>query len=147
MDKTRDTQFGIKSFFDTNIFIYAFEMHDALAQKILEDAISEDSAMTSVISISEVYTGYYRSKRPAQALIFRRFLEDNYIGISPINLETAEFAGELRGRIKGLQTPDALQLASAKVNSCERYYTNDKKLKNANIEGLEIIVLDDIKTK
>lgn len=71
--------------------------------------------------------------------VLERFQE---LILYPIDLVTAERASELRAKYGFLKTADALQLASALVNSRETFFTNDRELSAVN--ELEVLLLQDM---
>ena len=127
-----------KCFFDTNVFIYALDMGMDEAQRVLEEAIMSDSAVTSAITIMEYCTGIYRKATEKEVKAFRNFIEENYIHVSSADKETALLAAKLRGDNTSLKLLDALQLATAVKEGCEVFYTNDKRLRNLQGINLEI---------
>jgi len=61
---------------------------------------------------------------------FWKFLDGCQIDICNIEITTAIKAAEIRAEYPYFKTPDALQLATASLNGCDLFLTNDKQLKN-----------------
>ena len=111
--------------------------------QIFEAALDENAiCSTSVISFSEF------GVRPARAgafdLIasFEEMLHDFGFQCTKIDMEIARRSSLLRAKYAGLKTPDALQLAAALELGCQKFVTNDRRLKQ--ITELEIVLLEEI---
>jgi predicted nucleic acid-binding protein len=132
---------------DTMIFIYAFEEHPAYAFFLrgffsaLEKG--EMEAVTSTVTIAECLVQPYRRKDFALAarylVLFRNF---PHLSVAPVTDEIAERAAFLRAHYS-LKTPDALQLATARLSGSRFFLTNDESL--TSVKDISILVLDRIK--
>ncbi|MBO4235216.1 MAG: PIN domain-containing protein [Firmicutes bacterium] len=130
-----------KTFFDTNIFIYALDKDMDAAKSILEEAILSDSAVTSAITVMEYCTGIYGKAGDIGVKSFQNFIKDNYIHVCHIDSAKAVTAAKIRAGNSALKSFDALQIAVAIESGCEAFYTNDKRLKKVKGIDLEIRVL------
>lgn len=131
---------------DTSVFIYHLEPNPKyLAQT---DAIfswlerSESKAITSTITMTELLVLPYRKGDEQQANDFYGLLSTypNLDWIAP-NLEIAEIAARIRARYR-LQTPDALQAATAVHSQATGLITNDAVFER--VEGFQTLVLDEL---
>ena len=119
---------------DAMIFIYYAEAHrqfGPFAREIFA-AIEQGTitAYTSMITITEVLTGYRLAKNQRGEDIFKNMFRvlDPSLLLVPVTVEVADRSASLRA-LYGLRTPDALHIASALSVGAEAYITNDRKLK------------------
>jgi len=125
---------------DTNIFSYQFHQDPqfGLLTKKIFDELSKDNlqAVTSVVTLIEILS--VSKVKQLKEL----FLRTPNLSILDVNHEIALEAAAIR-RKYGFRTPDAIQLATAKLNRAKAFVTNDERLKN--YLGLKIILLSAIK--
>ncbi len=139
---------GIKTLaFDTAPLIYFAEERHPAYLEIMDEIIGrvdagEIKGFASVITLLEVMVYPLQKGDTALEKEYRSLLKEsrNFTLIS-IDPEIALHAANLRSRYK-LRTPDALQIAAASFVGCDAFLTNDKRLRN--IDGLKIIILDDL---
>ena len=125
-------------FIDTNVFIYALDQGMENAVHILDNAVATDAAITSPITIMEYCSGGENNDVETISVLFKEFINDNYIRVYPISSETGYIAAKLRDSNPSLKAMDAIQLACAIENECSIFYTNDIRLKKIKIDNLEI---------
>ena len=131
---------------DTSVFIYHLEPNPrylALTNLIfswLERAGS--NALTSTITMTELLVLPYREgdEQRADDLYSLLSTYPNLDWTAP-NLEIAELAARIRA-LHRLQTPDALQAATAAHTGATGLITNDAVF--ARVEGFQTLVLDDL---
>jgi predicted nucleic acid-binding protein len=129
---------------DTSIFIYHLQSNPkylAYTNRIfswLEH--SESTAITSTITMTELLVHPYRGGDEALANDFYALLSTypNLDWIAP-NLEIADLAARIRA-LHRLQTPDALQAATATYSQATGLITNDVVFER--VEGFQTLVLD-----
>ncbi len=129
---------------DTSIFIYHLEANPKylactdLIFSWIERAGSK--AITSTITMTELLVLPYRTGNEQRANDFYALLATypNLDWIAP-NLEIAELAARIRA-LHRLQTPDALQAATAALSRATGLITNDAVFKR--VEGFQTVVLD-----
>lgn len=131
---------------DTAIFIYHLEDRSPYSDltTVLFEAVERDSIQlrTSVLTITEVLTGYRRMRDFKSEMAFLEMIRQfsHTLNIVPIDMLIADRASYLRAKYS-LRTPDALHLATAWTVDAKRYLTNDRKLKS--IEEISVVVLSD----
>ena len=129
---------------DTSVFIYHLEPNpkylaytDAIFSRLER---SESKAITSTITMTELLALPYREGDEQRANDFYGLLSTypNLEWIAP-NLEIADLAARLRALYR-LQTPDALQAATAAHSQATGLITNDVVFER--VEGFQTLVLD-----
>ncbi|MBI2334491.1 PIN domain-containing protein [Candidatus Daviesbacteria bacterium] len=139
---------GIKKFklvgLDSNIFIYLFEKNPEFIKicQVIVDLLEKDQiqSVTSVVSIIETLS--FPSPLKVLKGIETGFKSMPNLTIIDVDQGIAIEAAKLR-RKYGFRTPDAIQLATAKLNRAKAFVTNDERLKA--YQGLKVIALADIK--
>jgi predicted nucleic acid-binding protein len=129
---------------DTSIFIYHLEANPKylactdLIFSWIERA--ESKAITSTITMTELLVLPYREGNEQRASDFYALLTTypNLDWIAP-NLEIADLAARIRA-LHRLQTPDALQAATAALSRATGLITNDAVFER--VEGFQTLVLD-----
>lgn len=131
---------------DTSIFIYHLEANPKYLART--DLIfswierAESKAITSTITMTELLVLPYREGNEQRANDFYGLLSTypNLEWISP-NLEIAELAARIRA-LHRLQTPDALQAATAAHSQATGLITNDAVFER--VGGFQTLVLDQL---
>lgn len=125
-----------KVFVDTAPFIYYIEkdennpLYFEKMKCFLMDCYQKDiKLVTSVITIEEYYVFPYRNHRMDYIAMFEKLVNTLDIYITQIDVNTAKKAAEIRAKYKHFKAMDSLQLASACLNNCDLFLTNDKQLK------------------
>lgn len=118
---------------DTNILIYFLEKnaeHYDKSHALLDRLVKkEEEICLSSLVFTEILSGT-KNKNFFGLLLSKPFR------LYDITQEVAVLAGRLRYNNKGLGTADALHVAAAISAGADKFYTNDRRLKNikANIE-------------
>ena len=129
---------------DTNIFIYLLEenphylgLTDVVFSRIEQSACE---AVTSTITMTELLVPAYREGDAQRVATFYGLLA-TYPNLQwiPPDLETADLAAQVRSE-RGLQTPDALQAATALRFGATAFISDDPVF--ARVGGFESAVLD-----
>lgn len=122
-----------KVFIDTAPFIYYLEKNPHYFNKSKEFfeycCINGIEMVTSVITIEEYYVFPYKSGNTELIKNFESFISKVGIGIINIDKNIAEQAALIRAEFKDFKAMDSLQIASALVNGCDLFITNDKQLR------------------
>ena len=136
-----------KIFLDTTPIIYFLDIDINYAEKvkqIFEEFIENKCFMvTSAITCTEYLTQPYKTGNIEKVNVFFEFLSDCNIQIQPIDIGIAKKAAQIRAKYKDFKTMDCLQLASACLQQCDLFLTNDKQLRQFN--ELKCMVIDDYK--
>jgi predicted nucleic acid-binding protein len=133
-------------FLDTAPFIYFFEENETYVERVGSLFVaSEESGcrfVTSLITYIEILTLPERMGKHRLAAKYRDFLTNsNSLSIHPLNLAVADEAVRIRAR-HGLRTPDAIQLATARVCGADHVVTNDKRWRA--VSGLHVVLVDEL---
>ena len=100
------------------------------ARSILEEILGNGKELTtSVITCMEYLTFPYRNHNSEKAEAFFEFVSDCDVPLYSVDMEIAKKASMIRAEYGKFKAMDALQLASACVQGCDTFLTNDKQLK------------------
>jgi len=129
-------------FWDTNIFIYFFEHRGAegesartLRTRMLRRG---DQLITSAMTVGEILV----KPRQRQDLELCRQYEQAITAtalVLPFDLAAARRFSELRIN-RTLRAPDAIQLSCAATVDTDLFITNDNRLSDLKIDGVQFIV-------
>lgn len=129
-------------FWDTNLFIYLLEGRGSASERTLAlrkaMLVRGDQLLTSTLTLGEVLVkpierGESQLYRKYEAVIAETSL------VIPFDLKAARRYAALRCD-RSLRAPDAIQLACAASAGVDLFITNDARLQNRKIEGIEFIV-------
>ncbi len=133
-----------RTFIDTAPFVYLLEYNEVLTDKtkrVFGGLNANTQFLTSVITYAEYCVKPKTINNKKAITEFLNLLNDLECDIKNIDINIAESTAELRAKYQFLRTPDALQLATAIYNDCNKFITNDKKLKQ--ITEIEIVLITD----
>ncbi len=131
---------------DSMCFIYHLSKNPKYSPltKIVFSLLEEKkiSAVTSMITATEVFVQAERSQNKLILLEYDKFFHafPNLV-LSPIDWYVGRLAARLRAKYSALKTPDALQIASAILNDCKGFITNDNKLKQ--VKEIKVLTFDE----
>lgn len=135
-----------KVFLDTTPIIYFLDVDVNYAEKVeklFSEFLETDSRMiTSTITCTEYLTYPYRTSNFEKINAFYEFLSDCDIPICSISTDIAEKAAKIRAEYKDFKTMDCLQLATACVQDCDLFLTNDKQLRQ--FKEINCVTIDDL---
>lgn len=121
---------------DSDAVVGFLDRGDALhsaADRAIRSLIGEHQLLVSTVTYAEVLTGARLGRHDVEQV--RGFFFELTSGILSVDVEIAERAAELRGRLRSLSMPDALILATADVApEVELVLTGDKQMER--ISGL-----------
>lgn len=129
-------------FWDTNLFIYLFEDRGeradrvtALRRRMLERG---DELLTSTLTIGEILVKPQRVGRPDLARQYEQRITEA-AKIVPFDVVAARAYASVRtdAAVKG---PDAIQLACAAAARSSLFITNDDRLADRSVPGIDFIV-------
>ena len=134
-----------KIFLDTTPIIYFLDVDVNFGERtrqIFEEILSNDRQMvSSVITCTEYLTFPYRTGNTEKIDVFFEFCKDCGIILCPVSSEIAQKAAKIRAEYKDFKTMDALQLASACIQGCDLFLTNDRQRRQ--FKEIRCIVLDE----
>jgi predicted nucleic acid-binding protein len=129
-------------FWDTNIFIYLFEANhhfgplvDAMNDRMVERG---DQLMTSAMTLAEILVKPTREDSPEEVREYEAVLRSSAI-ILPFDIDAARHYAHLR-RHRSLKAPDVIQLACAAAANVDLFITNDNRLQQLHVTGIQFIV-------
>jgi predicted nucleic acid-binding protein len=96
-----------------------------------------DQLCTAIFTLGEVLTGPYK-RHPQIARKLRDYFESDHVRLLEFTSEAADRYGRIRAQY-GVSPADAIHLATASVAQVDLYLTNDARLKELLIEGIQFI--------
>jgi len=129
-------------FWDTNLFIYLFEgsavfggQVASLRKKMLRRG---DQLVTSTLTLGEVLV---KPMKEGDTRLSKEYAEvlPAVAVLLPFDEKAATVYAQLRGD-SGLRAPDAIQLACAASFGVDLFVTNDARLHNRQVPGIQFIV-------
>jgi len=129
-------------FWDTNLFIYLFEgsavfggQVASLREKMLRRG---DQLVTSTLTLGEVLV---KPMKEGDAKLLQEYADvlPAVAVLLPFDEKAATVYAQLRGD-SGLRAPDAIQLACAASFGVDLFVTNDARLHNRQVSGIQFIV-------
>jgi predicted nucleic acid-binding protein len=131
---------------ETAPFIYFVESHPTYVERMraIFQALDEGVfvGVTSTVTLTEVLMKPIQANDQALQKAYRELLlNTRHIEVESVSIPIAEKAAALRAA-HNLRTPDALQLATAMVSSCQGFLTNDRQL--LRVTEISVLVLDDL---
>ncbi len=129
-------------FWDTNLFIYLFEDYGELSRRVQRLRASMllrgDQLLTSALTLGEILV---KPAEEGDSDLCARY--ENAITASsvvvPFDVKAAKLYAALR-RDRALRAPDAVQLACAGSVGTDLFITNDIRLRNKTVPGIQFIV-------
>ena len=128
-------------FWDTNLFIYLFEDAGELATRVgnlrtrmLE---REDELYTSALTLGEVLV---KPTEEGNDELRRQYQHAILAGstVLPFDARSAPHYALIR-RDRSIRAPDAIQLACAAAAGIDLFVTNDERLSQKNVAGIQFI--------
>ena len=133
-------------FLDTTPIIYFLDIDINYAEKVekifagfLETGCQ---MITSAITCAEYLTYPYRTGNSEKIDVFYEFLSDCGISTYPIDVNIANKAAQIRAEYKDFKTIDCLQLATACMQECDLFLTNDKQLRQ--FKEVKCVTVDEL---
>jgi predicted nucleic acid-binding protein len=129
-------------FWDTNIFIYFFEDHGrqgknarGLRERMLRRG---DQLITSAMTVGEILVKPRQLHDLDLCKEYERAITATAL-VLPFDLNAARRFSVLRLN-RSLRAPDAIQLSCAAAVDTDLFITNDSRLSDLKIDGIEFIV-------
>ncbi len=128
-------------FWDTNLFIYLFEDYGRFSQRVtqMRKRMRErgDQLVTSTLTLGEILVKPIEDNDEALRRQYREAILTQ-AQVVPFDDEVAEHYALIRTD-HSIRAPDAIQLACARKAQVHLFVTNDEKLSQKNIPGVQFI--------
>ena len=128
-------------FWDTNLFVYLFEDYGELSQRVTEvrtRMLSRgDELLTSALTLGELLV---KPLEVGDTALASRY-EDAVVRSATVlafTRDTSRRYAEIR-RDRGVRAPDAVQLACAAAAGVDLFLTNDDRLTNKTVPGVQFV--------
>lgn len=136
-------ELGRKIYLDANIIIYAVEGFADLAGQVQALLAAMDKAeivaVTSELTLAEVLVKPLKNQNQTVQQAYKAFLTPTpVLQFVPISRDILEEAARLRATTT-LRLPDAIHLATANLNSCDSFLTNDDLFKRVTAANIKIL--------
>jgi len=128
---------GDRVYVDTNLFVYVVEQIKPFASQVQPLFLAADQGeiilITSLLALAETLVMPCRKKDDVLIRTYRDLfsLPSSGLLVVPLSASILEDAARLRATISSLHLPDPIHLATASSAQCDRFVTNDKRLKAA----------------
>lgn len=137
---------GRRVYLDSNVFIYAMESYAEYEAELraLFGAIErvELPASTSQLTLAEVLVKPFQVGDRDKEVNYRRVVRTRAgLGVVPVGKAVLIEAARQRAAT-GLRLPDAIHVATARLDKCGAFLTNDRRIRSD--ESLEVIYLSDL---
>ncbi len=97
-----------------------------------------DSLCTSIFTIGELLTGFYKRGTREQAVEIRDTIQPPAVELLPFAAETAERYAQIRAD-RRVSPADAIHLASASVARANLFLTNDPAVSKITVPGIDFV--------
>ena len=128
-------------FWDTNLFIYLFEGQGELADRVValrrRMLARGDQLVTSALTLGEILVKPLEHGDDALSRRYEEVLSREAV-LVPFNAEAARVYAGLR-RDRSLRAPDAIQLACAAQARADLFLTNDERLSQFTVPGVQFV--------
>ena len=129
-------------FWDTNIFIYLFEDYGEFSRRVRRLRASMlsrgDQLFTSALTLGEILVKPIEEGDSELCKRYEKAITTSSV-VVPFDVIAAKSYAVLR-RDRGLRAPDAVQLACAGAVGTDLFITNDLRLRNRTVPGIQFIV-------
>jgi predicted nucleic acid-binding protein len=124
------------------LFVYWLEAHPTYGSRTKEiwDRMLQrrDALCTSIFTIGEVLTGFYKRSDRERASEAREMFELPEIRILPLSIEVMERYAQIRANQR-LTPADAIHLATASVARANLFLTNDTAISKLTVPGIDFV--------
>jgi predicted nucleic acid-binding protein len=129
-------------FWDTNLFIYLLEDSPQFGQAVgdLRRRMMRrhDRLFTSAMTVGEVLVKPLSMRNNALSDRYRAFFASPHLTVSAFDLAAAEAYAGIR-QDRAVKPADAIQLACAASAGVDLFITNDDRLNQKNVRGIDFI--------
>ena len=128
-------------FWDTNLFIYLFEGQGERTERVValrrRMLARGDQLLTSTLTLGEILVKPLERGDDAVYRLYEEVLSRETV-LVPFNVEAARVYAGLR-RDRTLRAPDAIQLACAAQSRADLFLTNDERLSQLTVPGVQFV--------
>ena len=131
-------------FWDTNLFVYLLEDYKGLSEKTIalrRTMIARgDQLLTSTMTVGEILVKPLQHGDRATARLYEESISQAAV-IVPFDLKAARIYADLRATRtkKEVSPPDAIQLSCAASAGVDLFITNDDRLKDERVAGIQFV--------
>jgi predicted nucleic acid-binding protein len=129
-------------YWDTMLFVYWLEADPTFGMRTKEiwDKMLErgDTLCTSIFTVGEVLTGFYKRSDRERAAEAREMFELPDIQLLPLTIEVTERYAQIRAAQR-LTPADAIHLATASVANANLFLTNDAAISKLTVPGIDFV--------
>ncbi len=129
-------------FFDTNLFVYWMEDHPEFAPKVehIRQRMIErkDRLCTSALTVGELLAAPYAANNEVLASRYKALLRPPLLEVLPFTAETSDRYARIRAG-RNVRPADAIQLACAAQAGVDLFLTNDRRLSQVTVPGIQFI--------
>jgi uncharacterized protein len=129
-------------FWDTNLFIYLLERNDEfspLTKELRTKMLTRgDQLLTSTITLGEILIKPTQAGDGERCRRYERAIS-SAATLIPFDLKAARHYASIKIS-RSVQAPDAVQLACAASAGIDLFITNDDRLQNKQVPGIQFIV-------
>jgi predicted nucleic acid-binding protein len=129
-------------FWDTNLFIYLWEDYGRLSQAVSDLRLKMlrrgDQLLTSTLTLGEILVKPTTEGDVGLCTKYEKAIAQTAVVI-PLDAAVAKIYAAIRTD-RTIKAPDAIQLASAASAETDLFITNDTRLQNKRIHGIDFIV-------
>jgi predicted nucleic acid-binding protein len=133
-------------FWDTNLFVYLFENYEhkdlskrtiALRRRMIERG---DQLLTSTMTVAEVLVRPLKNGDQGTSRLYEDSISRSALVI-PFDLKAARIYAALRATRtkKEISPPDAIQLSCAASVGVDLFITNDERLRDERVPGIQFV--------
>lgn len=132
-------------FWDTNLFVYLFENYEhkdlskktiALRRRMIERG---DQLLTSTLTVAEVLVKPLQHGDQASVHLYEDSISRSAL-VVPFDLKAARvYAGLRATRKREVSAPDAIQLSCAASVGVDLFITNDERLRDERVPGIQFV--------
>jgi predicted nucleic acid-binding protein len=130
-------------FWDTNLFIYLLEGSGDLFQQtqqvLVRMAARKDELITSTLTLGEVMAKPLELGQRDMAVRYERFLSSPGVQLVSFDRDAARIFAKIRTD-RTIRPPDAIQLSCAASAGANLFITNDSRLSQKTVPGVDFIV-------
>jgi predicted nucleic acid-binding protein len=134
-------------YWDTMLFVYLIEGNTEFADRVqaIHQRIDErnDTICTSVFTVGEVLTGPFKQGSADLAAQVQKAFRNPRYEIQPFTLEMSEWYAQIRASYR-VSAADAIHLATAAQSRVNLFLTNDRRLSNLVIPGIDFVAALDV---